>query len=222
MLVRTALFAAVALLASAFTAAAQTPAAQPATPPADTKAAPPTVQEPLVYVQLTTSMGDITLELNREKAPISVENFLKYADEKFYDGTIFHRVIDNFMVQGGGFTPDLKQKSPKKPIKNEWQNGLKNVKYSVAMARTSVPDSATSQFYINVKDNPFLDDGRSGAAYAVFGKVVAGIDIVDKIKAVKTGEKGGMKDVPVEAVEIKSVKKLSAEEAAKYKGGEKN
>lgn len=221
MLARTTLFSAVALLASVFTASAQTPV--PAQPPADANATPPAAQEPTAHVLLTTSMGDIVLELNREKAPISVENFLKYVDEKLYDGTIFHRVMDTFMIQGGGFTPDLKQRSTKRPIKNEWQNGLKNTAGTVAMARTTNPDTATAQFFINVKDNPFLDtpSPRSGGAgYAVFGKVVSGMDVVNKIKAVKVQETRGMDHVPLETVEIKTVKKLTGEEAAKYTQGD--
>ncbi len=170
------------------------------------------------YVKVTTSKGDIVLKLNRAKAPLSVENFMKYVDKKFYDGTIFHRVIPNFMIQGGGFTADMKQKSNDPPIKNEWQNGLKNKKYTVSMARTQVPDSATSQFFINTADNAFLDQARDGAAYAVFGEVVAGSDTVDKIGAVKTGTKNGMGDVPVETVTINSVTKISEADATKAGG----
>lgn len=147
-------------------------------------------------------MGDIVVELNKEKAPISVANFLNYVDKGHYSGTIFHRVISGFMIQGGGFDADLKEKKTDAPIKNEWQNGLKNDAYTIAMARTSVPDSATCQFYINSVNNPALDAPRGGAAYAVFGKVVSGTDVVDKIRAVKTGFKNGMGDVPVETVLI--------------------
>jgi cyclophilin family peptidyl-prolyl cis-trans isomerase len=170
-----------------------------------------------VYVKMTTSLGDITLELNKAKAPISVDNFLKYVDKKFYDGTIFHRVIETFMIQGGGFLPDMSQKKTMDPIKNEWENGLKNIKGSIAMARTQVADSATSQFFINVKDNSFLDTPRDGAAYAVFGKVVDGMDVVDKIKKVKTTTKGPYGDVPEETVTIKTVKKLTDAEAKTLK-----
>jgi len=170
-----------------------------------------------IYVKMTTSLGDITLELNKAKAPISVDNFLKYVDKKFYDGTIFHRVIENFMIQGGGFLPDMTQKKTSDPIKNEWENGLKNVRGSISMARTQVADSATSQFFINVKDNTFLDTPRDGAAYAVFGKVVDGMDVVDKIKKVKTTTKGPYGDVPEETVTIKSVKKLTEAEVKTLK-----
>ncbi len=156
------------------------------------------------YVKLATSMGDMVLEIDGEKAPISAKNFMSYVDAKYYDGTIFHRVIDGFMVQGGGFTPDMQQKKTEKPIKNEWQNGLKNVKGSIAMARTQVADSATSQFFINVANNSFLDQPNDGAAYAVFGKVVSGLDVVEKIRKVKTGNKGMHGDVPVTPVVITS------------------
>jgi len=171
----------------------------------------------LVYVKMATTLGDITLELNREKAPISTDNFLKYVDKKFYDGTIFHRVIPDFMIQGGGFTPEMNQKSGEPPIKNEWRNGLKNVRGSIAMARTSDPDSATSQFFINLKDNGFLDQPRGGAAYAVFGKVVEGMDTVDKIKAVATTTKAPYENVPETPVVIKSVRRLTPEEVKALK-----
>jgi cyclophilin family peptidyl-prolyl cis-trans isomerase len=192
--------------------------AQDVTPqvPQDQKPANTDPKEPLVYVLMTTSKGEILLELNREKAPVSVDNFVSYTNQKFYDGTIFHRVIPTFMIQGGGFTPDMKQKSTGNPIKNEWQNGLKNVRGSIAMARTTSPDSATAQFFINVKDNPNLDQPMSGGAgYAVFGKVVTGMEIVDAIKAVATTSTGGHQNVPVEPVTIKEVKTISADEAKK-------
>jgi len=150
-------------------------------------------------VKLTTSMGPIVIELNKEKAPVSTENFIKYVESGHYNGTIFHRVIGNFMVQGGGFTKDMQQKPTNPPIKNESTNGLKNDVYTVAMARTNVRDSATSQFFINVKDNAFLNysgENPQGYGYAVFGKVVEGQDTVDKIKAVPTGTQRGMGDVP--------------------------
>jgi cyclophilin family peptidyl-prolyl cis-trans isomerase len=166
---------------------------------------------------MVTSLGDITLELNRAKAPVSTANFLKYVDKKFYDGTIFHRVIPDFMIQGGGFTPDMTQKRGEAPIKNEWQNGLKNARGSIAMARTSDPDSATSQFFINVKDNGFLDQARDGAAYAVFGKVVEGMATVDKIKAVATTDKGPYQNVPETAVVIKSARRLTDDEVKALK-----
>lgn len=155
-------------------------------------------------VKLTTSRGGITIELDPAKAPISTENFLSYVKSGGYDNTIFHRVISNFMIQGGGFTPDMQKKPTTKPIKNEWKNGLKNVRGALAMARLGgAPDSATNQFFINTVDNPFLDQAQSdGAAYAVFGKVTEGLDVVDAIRAVKTGNKAGHQDVPVEAVTI--------------------
>lgn len=191
--------------------------AAPATKP-DAKTAEPAKEE-LVFVTLTTSAGTIVLELNKAKAPISVENFVKYVDKGFYTGTVFHRVINGFMIQGGGFTKDGAQKSTEKPIKNEWQNGLKNRKYTIAMARTSVPDSATSQFYINVADNAMLDEPRGGAAYAVFGRVVAGMDVVDKIKGAATATKstpsGSMQDWPKEDIVISQAKRITAEEAGK-------
>ena len=156
-------------------------------------------------VKLTTNFGDITLELDAEKAPITVANFLQYVESGFYDDVIFHRVIDGFMIQGGGFDTSMKQKSTKAEIKNEADNGLSNDQYTVAMARTSVPDSASSQFFINVGDNNFLNHTSptsSGWGYCVFGKVVAGMDVVDKIRLVKTGNKAGHQDVPVEPVII--------------------
>lgn len=158
-------------------------------------------------VTIQTSLGDIKLELDAEKAPISVANFIEYAKSGHYTGTIFHRVIDGFMIQGGGMTPDMKSKKTNAPIKNESSNGLKNVKYSIAMARTNVPNSATSQFFINTKDNGFLnkDQSADGVGYAVFGIVTEGQDIVDKIGKVATGNKGGHSDVPREPVEILGV-----------------
>jgi peptidyl-prolyl cis-trans isomerase B (cyclophilin B) len=154
-------------------------------------------------VVLTTNHGAITLELDVEKAPKSVENFVTYVKSGHYDGTIFHRVIDGFMIQGGGFDPDMKQKSTNDPIDNEAENGLKNDLYTVAMARTSDPHSATAQFFINVGDNEFLNyPGSDGWGYAVFGKVSDGEDVVDAIRAVKTGRKSMFSDVPVETVVI--------------------
>ena len=153
-------------------------------------------------VLISTSLGDIKLELYEEQAPITVANFLSYVEEGFYDGTIFHRVINNFMIQGGGITADMKQKPTKDPIKNEADNGLKNDRGTVAMARTAVVDSATSQFFINHRDNSFLDHGARDFGYAVFGKVVEGIEVVDKIATVQT--RPG--DVPVEMVSILSMK----------------
>jgi peptidyl-prolyl cis-trans isomerase B (cyclophilin B) len=161
-------------------------------------------------VLMKTSKGDIRIELLADKAPISAENFLKYADEGFFDGTIFHRVIPGFMVQGGGFTPDMDQKATRKTIKNEAGNGVKNERGTLAMARTNVVDSATSQFFINVADNDFLNHrGTSPDAfgYAAFGKVIDGMDVVDKIVAVRTGRNGPHSDVPVEPVIIESVQR---------------
>jgi peptidyl-prolyl cis-trans isomerase B (cyclophilin B) len=156
-------------------------------------------------VKLHTNHGDITIELDAEKAPETVKNFLDYAGSGFYDGTIFHRVIDGFMIQGGGFEPGMKQKPVKAPIKNEAANGLKNDNYTVAMARTGDPHSATAQFFINVKDNGFLNHtapSGQGWGYCVFGKVVEGKDVVDAIRKVKTGNRSGFQDVPVEDVII--------------------
>ena len=156
-------------------------------------------------VKLSTTAGDIVLELAPDKAPKTVENFLQYVKDKHYDGTVFHRVIDGFMIQGGGFTPDMKQKKTRAPVPLEANNGLKNDKYTVAMARTSDPNSATAQFFINVKDNAMLNaPNPDGHGYTVFGKVVAGADVVDKIRATRTGIKNGMQDVPVEPIIIQS------------------
>ena len=157
---------------------------------------------------LNTSKGDILIELNEEKAPISAKNFAKYADEGHYDGTIFHRVIDGFMIQGGAFEPDMNQRQGTDPIKNEWQNGLSNKRGTLAMARLgNQPDSATNQFFINVADNDFLDQPRDGAGYAVFASVVEGLDVIDEIKNVPTTNKAGHGDVPAEPIVIESVKK---------------
>ena len=156
-------------------------------------------------VKIATSMGDIVVQLDPAKAPKTVANFLQYVQEKHYDGTIFHRVIDGFMVQGGGFTADMVQKSVRAPIALEAANGLKNDKYTIAMARTNVPDSATAQFFINVKDNAMLNARQaSGDGYAVFGKVVQGAEVVDKIKAVATSQKGPYGDVPNSTITITS------------------
>jgi cyclophilin family peptidyl-prolyl cis-trans isomerase len=153
-------------------------------------------------VKLTTSMGPIVIELDKAKAPISTENFVKYVESGHYNGTIFHRVIDGFMIQGGGFGKDMRQKPTQPPIKNEGSNGLKNDAYTLAMARTNVPDSATSQFFINVKNNDALNASPGNAGYAVFGKVVEGKETVDKIRKVATGNAGGHQNVPTEAVLI--------------------
>ena len=156
-------------------------------------------------VELTTSQGVIRLELDDAKAPATVENFLSYVRKGHYDGTVFHRVIPGFMIQGGGFEPGMKQKPTDAPISNESANGLKNAHYTVAMARTSAPHSATSQFFINATDNGFLNftsESPQGWGYAVFGKVVSGQDVVDAIEGVKTGRKGFHDDVPLEDVVI--------------------
>lgn len=164
-------------------------------------------------VKLEMSMGDIVIELNEESAPVTVKNFLQYVEDGFYDGTIFHRVIPNFMIQGGGFTTDMQQKATQPAIVNEAASGLKNDRGTVAMARTNDPDSATSQFFINHKDNDFLNYAGPGKpGYAVFGKVVEGMDVVDKIAAVKTMRRGPYSDVPVEPVVIKSAKLVSSGE----------
>jgi cyclophilin family peptidyl-prolyl cis-trans isomerase len=159
-------------------------------------------------VEMETTLGKIEIELFEDKAPITVKNFLSYVNDKHYDGLIFHRVINGFMIQGGGMDKDMKEKKTKAPIKNESSNGLKNDRGTLAMARTGVPDSATSQFFINVKDNDFLNkaNARDGVGYAVFGRVIKGMDVVDKIKAVEVGNKGGNGDVPLTPIVIKSVK----------------
>lgn len=157
-------------------------------------------------VLIDTSLGKIKIELYAKEAPISVKNFLEYANKGFYNGTIFHRVINGFMIQGGGFTQEFHQKPTNAPIRNEAGNGLKNDRGTIAMARTNAPDSATSQFFINVVNNDGLNRPRpDGVGYAVFGKVIAGMDVVDKIKSVRTGVKMGMPDVPETPVVIKSV-----------------
>ena len=156
---------------------------------------------------LNTNHGIIEIELNAEKAPITVANFVDYVKSGHYDGTIFHRVIDNFMIQGGGFDASMQQKSTKAEIQNEAKNGLKNDKYTIAMARTTAPHSASAQFFINVKNNDFLNfssESMQGWGYAVFGKVTAGTDVVDKITNVKTGRKGAHDDVPTESVVIQT------------------
>jgi len=159
-------------------------------------------------VLLSTSLGEIEIELNAEKAPVSVENFLGYVDSGYYAGTQFHRVIPGFMVQGGGFDADMQQKQPQAAIKNEADNGLHNVRGTLAMARTQVRDSATSQFFINHKDNAFLDHGSRDFGYAVFGKVLRGMDVVDKIAQVPTSNRGGHQNVPREPVLILEAKRL--------------
>jgi peptidyl-prolyl cis-trans isomerase B (cyclophilin B) len=167
-----------------------------------------------MIVRLETSMGDIDIALDAEKAPKTVENFLGYVNEGHYDQTIFHRVIDGFMIQGGGMDSQMNEKPTRKPVENEADNGLKNEAYSVAMARTPNPHSATAQFFINVKNNTFLDHSAKtpeGWGYAVFGKVVKGHPVVNKIKAVKTGTRGMHADVPTEPVVIRTAKVVKEE-----------
>jgi len=174
-----------------------------------------------IYARMDTSKGSVLLELNNAKAPISTANFVEYANAGTYDGTIFHRVIPTFMIQGGGFTPDMQKRQTRAPIKNEGRNGLLNTRGTIAMARTSAPDSATNQFFINVKDNPFLNQGhrRDGASvpgspgYAVFGRVVDGMDTVDRIRYVKTTTRNRMQNVPVDIVTIKRMTILTPEQA---------
>jgi peptidyl-prolyl cis-trans isomerase B (cyclophilin B) len=163
-------------------------------------------------VELTTSAGVIRLELDDAKAPATVANFLSYVNKGHYDGTVFHRVIKSFMIQGGGMTADMNQKPTDAPIQNEANNGLKNDKYTIAMARTNAPHSASAQFFINTKDNDFLNftsESPSGWGYAVFGKVVAGTEVVDAIEKVRTGRKGFHDDVPLEAVVIEKAVEIA-------------
>ncbi len=167
-------------------------------------------------VVMETSMGSVEIELNEEKAPISVKNFLEYVDSGFYSGTIFHRVINGFMIQGGGFLPNMSEKKTRAPIKNEAGNGLNNDAGTIAMARTNELNSATSQFYINVSDNTSLNhrsESPDGFGYAVFGKVTTGMHVVNRIKMVKTGMMNGMGDVPMDTVVIKSITRKGAPEA---------
>ena len=163
---------------------------------------------PAAQILMTTTVGPITLELDTDNAPKTVDNFLSYVADGFYVGTIFHRVIDNFMIQGGGFTADMEQKDTKAPVENEANNGLRNDRGTIAMARTQDPHSATAQFFINVQDNDFLNhtgENIQGWGYAVFGKVTDGEDVLDKIRCVQTGGQGGHQDVPVEPIIIESV-----------------
>ncbi|MEI6211223.1 MAG: peptidylprolyl isomerase [bacterium] len=199
------------LIASLF--CAKLAVAQTSTVAATAQPAAPAAKENNVIILIETSLGNITAELYADKAPISVSNFLAYADEKFFDGTIFHRVIPGFMIQGGGFTTQMKQKSTKAPIKNEATNGLKNERGTLAMARTAIVDSATSQFFINHNDNVFLNHTAKtpqGYGYTVFGKVIDGLDVMDKIAAVATGSVGPFQNVPQTPVEIKSIRRQAA------------
>ncbi len=195
---------------------AEEPAAAPAPPeppneePAAKTAPAPTGTNP--RVEMRTSLGTMKIELYPDKAPKTVENFLQYAREGFYDGTVFHRVISGFMIQGGGFSPDMSEKETRAPIENEASNGLKNVRGSLAMARTGDPHSASSQFFINTVDNPFLDFTAAtvqGFGYAVFGQVVEGLETLDAIKKVSTGSRDGHDDVPMDPVVIESVRVLN-------------
>ncbi len=165
---------------------------------------------PATRVVIETSLGSMTVELDGDKAPKTVANFLAYADEGYYDGTIFHRVISNFMIQGGGFEPGMRQKKTKAAIANESSNGLQNKRGTLAMARTNEPNSATSQFFVNVKDNGFLDRSQAedGVGYCVFGHLTDGLDVLDKIKAVPTGRHGSFGDVPSKDVVIVSVRRV--------------
>ncbi len=175
----------------------------PRTDAATTESTPKAEMPPIV--EMHTNKGTIVIKLNQEKAPISVANFLAYVDAGFYNGLIFHRVIPNFMIQGGGFTPDLKKQPTQNPIKNEAKNGLKNLKGTIAMARTQVVDSATAQFFINLIDNDFLNHSPNSFGYAVFGEVIKGMDVVEAIAKAPTERKGMHQNVPVEAVVIEKV-----------------
>ena len=212
--------AASAMLATFLASAASAASFQDSKP---TPAAAPAAKDGPAYVRMTTNKGEIVIELDRAKAPITVENFLAYTQDGFYDGTVYHRVIPTFMIQGGGFDTNGKQKSTKKPIKNEGSNGLSNSRGTIAMARTNDPDSATAQFFINVVDNPNLDTMPGRPGYAVFGKVVKGMEVVDAIRATPTGTKMAtptgagravsMRDWPVEEVVIEKVVEITPEEA---------
>jgi peptidyl-prolyl cis-trans isomerase B (cyclophilin B) len=169
-----------------------------------------TFAEGNTMVVIKTSKGDIKLELFADKSPITVENFLTYVKDGHYDGTIFHRVIDGFMIQGGGMDINMKEKETRAPIKNEAANGVSNKKYTVAMARTTAPNSATAQFFINLVDNGFLDKNAQSAGYAVFGQVVEGANIVDTIGKVKKGSRAGHQDVPSDPIVIESIKIVEA------------
>jgi cyclophilin family peptidyl-prolyl cis-trans isomerase len=161
-------------------------------------------------VRFETSQGDFTVEVDADSAPVSAKNFLRYVDESFFDGTIFHRVIPGFMVQGGGFDADMEHKAGHAPIRNEADNGLKNLRGSLAMARTNDLHSATSQFFINLVDNDFLNHRTGNFGYAVFGRVVSGMDVVDKIAKAKTGRRRGHDDVPAEAIVVRSARRTGA------------
>jgi len=192
------------LLAGAAASFAQTPREEAAAPAEEEMVNP--------KVLLKTSMGDIVIELLADKAPVTVENFLSYVDDGFYDGTIFHRVIGSFVIQGGGFTPDMVRKPTKQPIVNESDNGLSNKRGTIAMARLSDPNSATSQFYINVQDNPSLDRTANKPGYCVFGKVAEGMDVIDEMRQVRTAPKPPLpRDVPVETITLISATRITEE-----------
>ena len=161
-------------------------------------------------IRFETTLGDFTVELFDKDAPESVANFLRYIDDGFFDGTIFHRIVPGFVIQGGGFTEDMTQKRTQAPVKNEADNGVKNQRGTLSMARTSDINSATSQFFVNLKDNEFLDHSRGNFGYAVFARVTAGMDVIDKIAAVETARRRGFDDVPVDAVIMKSVRRMPA------------
>jgi len=192
------------------------------TEPAATESKPEPVQEDkMVYISLETTKGTMFLALNETKAPISTANFLAYLDEGFYDNTIFHRVMKDFMIQGGGFEEGLKKKTTKDEIKNEWKNGLTNTRGTIAMARLgNQPDSATSQFFINLANNGFLDQPRDGAGYAVFGQIVKGLDVLDAIGSAPTSPQGMHGDVPVDTIFIKAATRVSEEQAAELASAE--
>jgi len=159
-------------------------------------------------IRFETTLGSFTVELFGDKAPVRADNFLKYVDEGFFDGTVFHRIVPGFVIQGGGFTEDMSQKKNHPPIKNEADNGVKNTRGTLSMARTNDINSATSQFFVNLKDNDFLDNSRGNFGYAVFGKVTEGMDVIDKIAAVKTGRRKGFEDVPLDPVVMTSVRRV--------------
>ena len=160
-------------------------------------------------IRFETTLGDFTVELFEQKAPVTAANFLKYIDDGFFDGTIFHRIVPGFVIQGGGFTEDMTQKSTHPSIKNEADNGLKNERGTLSMARTNDINSATSQFFVNLKGNDFLDHKRGNFGYAVFGRVTEGMEVIDQIAAVRTGKRRGHEDVPLEAVVMTSVRRLA-------------
>ena len=188
-------------------------AAAPAAPAAAEPAPKPVPSGPVVALDVTqgrTALGTITIALNEEKAPITVKNFLSYVRAGHYDGTVFHRVMANFMIQGGGYTPELEEKPTQTPIRNEARNGLRNSRGAVAMARTNDPNSAASQFFINLKDNHVLDFGISGAGYAVFGQVIEGMEVVDRISTVPLTSRGPHQTVPQVAVVIRKAREVKA------------